>query len=254
MQARVKVTKVRWAYNGGFFSKLYFIMITILYASGSSASLSCKDVLNYRNHTELIRPPNVYRVDTAQGSYVYKIYVGPERGRLNQEYQALLLLNDLVNRAQVSFLKATEGPRLTEDNEFFLKDYMFSGLGLRAEVQPPMQMLVTRFEPGREMTHILEDESITVAQKEELIEKLWGDVEQLIAWVNAHPDYRFLGEPIIITEKFTGDWFEYPSQDGVYEFEYRYVDFKAGNIMLLVDGFSNIILNPHNQMVLFDPY
>jgi len=235
-------------------------LIILFTQNVAAARLQCFDLFKFEPRTTVIRSPDVFKVETADGAFVFKVYTGAESRILVLEQQALLLLADLVQKTDAVFLKATENPRVTSRNEHFLKDEVWGQLmwqsgGLTAAPlkKPDMKMLVTRFEDGRYVEDIFNDPNITIAAKQKILDDFWRDVDGILTWLASHPEYRHLGLKVTAKEVGGGDWYEFPAKDGDFVFEYRSVEISTGRYRVVVDGFSNLVLNPQGRVVLFDP-
>ncbi len=237
------------------------LLITFLTVPALAAAPRCVDLFTFKPRVSVVRAPNIFKVESGSGAFVYKIYTGPESRFAIEEQQGLLMLADVLSQAPQGHIKVTPYPRVTAKNEWLLKDevwgYLMSsmgGYGRGPLKQPNMLMLVTRFEQGRETIDLFNDPHLTISQKQQVLDSYWKDMDQLISWIQAHPELKFNGRSITVKEVARGDWYEFISKDGMFEYEYRSIEITNGQVSVMMDAISNSVLKDNGDFVLFDPY
>jgi len=242
---------------------------SVLFLATPAGALAprCLDIFSQKPVITRLKP-HVFRVKTAQEDLAYKIYWGADVNAIQHEYDSLLMMSDIVHNAGSKLFSVTQSPRLTKKNEWLLKDEIWGMLMSQRgdysyspnspRTPPEMLMLVTRFETGQEALDFLNDPTITTKVKKDYLDLFWQDIETIKKWLKEHPEYRYKGEKIEITDQYIGDWYEFPSSDGIFEYEYRTVDFRIHGQKIethvAVDAISNLVITPDSRAVLFDPF
>ena len=224
--------------------------------SGTSEALQCKSLFAQRRQITPLEQSNVIRVTQGAFDYVYKLFRPGEAHLANLEAESLRMFQDILQKSALNLrLKTVISARVTSRNEYGFMDfgpYGWLRSGLRRSA------LVTPFVQGQEVARFLEDPSFSIQDKKTVLDQILGDRNQLVEWLEDHPNYRFKGKPIIVHKLENGDVYEFPSKDGVLVYEYSsrmlQVETQGETIAVALDGISNMIYTADGDYILFDPH
>ncbi len=196
---------------------------------------------------------NVIRVVLGASDHVYKIFHPGENYRATAEAESLRMFRDILKTSGLNLhLKVVESARVTSQNEYGVMDYgpwRANGVRLSASVTP--------FVKGREVIQILDDPAVQISEKQQLVEMILAEIEQVVRWVETHPEYRFKNRTVKITDLDRGDVYDFVSSDGTFSYDYTNRFFAlAGSRDRVITGLNpvfNWILTESGDFVLIDP-
>lgn len=245
---------------GRYFKTAALVLAGVHWLSPAhSAAPQCLDLFEFHEISPL-KAPYVFRVRTAEEDLVYKIYLGENSHRTAIEAESLSFFADLVSHARPnSKIRPIQVEEVTSTNAFGLLESVRREHNVPAS--EPISALVTRYAKGEEVVKLMDNLDVPYEAKLRLLEDFVTDMEAVIRWLDIHPEYRYKGSRVIVSEqKFDPpEIYEFISFNGVVEYSLRMYVLQLENprfsgVELWLDGFSNLSLDGNGRMILFDPY